>query len=152
MEPAVDPAQEIQAAGRIHRLGQEQDCFIKRLAFRDSIEEAVIELHAKIKSGVVKVVDGRVDSQASQAVLQAFQKGKVTHDHSRCLRNSSLSNVPPSPNAPPSSNVPPSSNRHPLRTLVGLILNRPIISPFSDMPSFFLLSMITTCLASSSLF
>jgi len=41
MEPCIDPAQEIQAAGRIHRLGQTKDCFIKRFAFKDSIEEAV---------------------------------------------------------------------------------------------------------------
>lgn len=41
MEPCLDPGQELQAAGRIHRLGQTRDVFIRRFAFRDSIEEAV---------------------------------------------------------------------------------------------------------------
>ena len=82
----MDPAQEIQACGRIHRLGQEQDCYIRRFAFKDSIEEAVIELHDNIKAGTVKVVDGQMDKTASQEVLQAFQKDKVTHDHSGMQR------------------------------------------------------------------
>ena len=30
MEPCIDPSQETQAAGRIHRLGQTKDVFIKR--------------------------------------------------------------------------------------------------------------------------
>ena len=55
MEPSLDPAQEVQAAGRIHRLGQTRDVFITRYAFKDSIEEAVIELHGKIKSGEIKL-------------------------------------------------------------------------------------------------
>ena len=38
MEPCVDPAQEAQAAGRIHRLGQTKDIFIKRYCFKDSVE------------------------------------------------------------------------------------------------------------------
>ena len=51
MEPALDPATEAQAAGRIHRLGQTREVLIKRFCFRDTIEEAVCELHSKIKSG-----------------------------------------------------------------------------------------------------
>ena len=34
----------MQAAGRIHRLGQTRDIFIRRYCFRDSIEEAVVAL------------------------------------------------------------------------------------------------------------
>lgn len=42
------------AAGRIHRLGQSKDCFVKRFAFKDSIEEAVTMLHDKIKNKEVR--------------------------------------------------------------------------------------------------
>jgi hypothetical protein len=45
----------VQAAGRIHRLGQTKDIFITRYAFRDSIEQATATLHEKVKSGDIKV-------------------------------------------------------------------------------------------------
>jgi SNF2 family DNA or RNA helicase len=55
MEPSIDPATEIQVAGRIHRLGQLNDVLVRRLCFRDSIEEKVCSLHDKIKNGDAKV-------------------------------------------------------------------------------------------------
>ena len=51
MEPALDPSQELQAAGRIHRLGQTKEVFIFRYAFRSTVEEAVLAFHEKVKSG-----------------------------------------------------------------------------------------------------
>jgi SNF2 family DNA or RNA helicase len=36
LEPCVDPAQELQAAGRIHRLGQSKDVLVKRFCYRAS--------------------------------------------------------------------------------------------------------------------
>jgi len=86
MEPCVDPGQEVQACGRIHRLGQEKDCFVKRFAFRDSIEEAVVNLHEKIKAKEITVVDGKVDEKASKEALDAFLKGKTTHEHTGAQR------------------------------------------------------------------
>ena len=80
MEPCIDPAQEIQAAGRIHRLGQEKDCFIKRLAFKDSIEEAVIMIHNKIRNKEIAVVDGVVDSAASSKAMREYAANMTTHD------------------------------------------------------------------------
>ena len=59
MEPLSDPAAEVQAAGRIHRLGQSKDIFITRYAFRDSIEEATAALHERIKQGEIVVRDGQ---------------------------------------------------------------------------------------------
>jgi SWI/SNF-related matrix-associated actin-dependent regulator of chromatin subfamily A3 len=78
MEPAIDPASEVrsgltrvcprktyqstfqvQAAGRIHRLGQTKEIHIKRFAFKDSIDEAIASLHTKIKSGDVTLVAPR---------------------------------------------------------------------------------------------
>ena len=64
MEPSLDPAQEVQAAGRIHRLGQTRDIFIRRYAFHDSIEAACCALHEQISSGAIKIVDGRFPPEA----------------------------------------------------------------------------------------
>ena len=50
----IDPATEVQAAGRIHRLGQTKDVLIKRFAFRDSLDERVCKLHTEIVSGRIK--------------------------------------------------------------------------------------------------
>ena len=60
MEPCPDPGQEAQAAGRIHRLGQKKEVFVKKYCFRQSIEETIVKLHEKIKSGDVKIVDGKM--------------------------------------------------------------------------------------------
>ena len=70
LEPTLDPAQELQAAGRIHRLGQTRDIFIKRFAFKDSIEEAVCALHDKIKSGEIVLTDGRFPREAHELFRQ----------------------------------------------------------------------------------
>ena len=66
MEPMPDPAQEVQAAGRIHRLGQTRDIFIRRYCFRDSIEEAVCAMHAQIRAGAFRVVDGKFPPEAEE--------------------------------------------------------------------------------------
>mmetsp|Transcript_33539 Transcript_33539/g.61289 ORF Transcript_33539/g.61289 Transcript_33539/m.61289 type:complete len:654 (-) Transcript_33539:214-2175(-) len=57
MEPSIDPAVEVQAAGRIHRLGQTKEVLIKRFVFKNTIEEAVCEVHSKIKAGEVAITD-----------------------------------------------------------------------------------------------
>ena len=44
-EPALDPAAEVQMAGRIHRLGQTHDVLIKRFLYRQTIEERIDVLH-----------------------------------------------------------------------------------------------------------
>ena len=66
MEPMADPAQEVQAAGRIHRLGQTQDIFIRRYCFRDSIEEAVCAMHEQIRRGAFRVLDGKFPPEADE--------------------------------------------------------------------------------------
>lgn len=50
----------MQAAGRIHRLGQTKDVLIKRFAFRRSLEDNIIQLHAAIEAGTVAVTDGHI--------------------------------------------------------------------------------------------
>ena len=56
MEPCIDPATEVQAAGRIHRLGQTKDVLIKRFAFRDSLDENIIKLHERMRRAATDVV------------------------------------------------------------------------------------------------
>ena len=53
MEPAMDPALEAQAAGRIHRLGQEKEVLIRRFAFAGTVEESILALHAALKAGTL---------------------------------------------------------------------------------------------------
>ena len=65
------PAQELQAAGRIHRLGQTKEIFIKRFAFKDSIEEAVCAMHDKVKKGDLKMVDGRFANRDAAEKMSA---------------------------------------------------------------------------------
>jgi SNF2 family DNA or RNA helicase len=58
LEPALDPATEVQAAGRIRRLGQTRGVLIKRFAFKNSLDEHICELHEAVKDGRVKIRDG----------------------------------------------------------------------------------------------
>jgi superfamily II DNA or RNA helicase len=50
-EPCTSPATEAQAAGRIHRLGQTKEIHIVRLAFRRSVEAALVEMHDARQKG-----------------------------------------------------------------------------------------------------
>lgn len=60
MEPSINPQVEIQCAGRIHRLGQRRDVLVRRFCFRDSIEEKIVSLHAKIEAGDATIPNGKV--------------------------------------------------------------------------------------------
>lgn len=55
MEPNVDMAKEIQAAGRIHRLGQTKNVQVKKLVYKDSIEENILAYHNEIIAGRIDV-------------------------------------------------------------------------------------------------
>lgn len=79
MEPCIDPGVEAQAAGRIHRLGQTKEIFIKRYCFRATIEEAIIALHAQIKNGTIKIVDGHMPHTANKIMADACT-AHVQHD------------------------------------------------------------------------
>jgi SNF2 family DNA or RNA helicase len=67
-EPCLDPQMELQAAGRIHRLGQTKPVLVKKLMFRDSIESSINELHEAIRDGTVKISNGKFN----QDVLSYF--------------------------------------------------------------------------------
>ena len=77
MEPALDPAQEAQAAGRIHRLGQTKEIFIKRFAFRRTIDEAIASLHDKVRDGKIAIVDKEFPPE----VIEHFIEHGVARPH-----------------------------------------------------------------------
>ena len=64
MEPCLDPAVEVQAAGRIHRLGQTKSVRVIRYAFKNSPEHNITKLHKEIIAGKVSITDGFVPRRA----------------------------------------------------------------------------------------
>ena len=64
MEPCLDPAMEVQAAGRIHRLGQSKSVLVKRLACRDTCEEVVLRVHEQIRAGQIAIADNCLPARA----------------------------------------------------------------------------------------
>ena len=78
MEPSPDPATEAQAAGRIHRLGQTKEILIKRFAFRNTIEHAIVDMHEEIKAK--RVAAGATnDSKVVRDVLRRLKLDEVPH-------------------------------------------------------------------------
>ena len=68
--PCFDPSEELQAAGRIHRLGQSKDVLCKRFCFRSTYEEQVVELHRQLKSGQAALTDGKLSGKLFQLVTK----------------------------------------------------------------------------------
>ena len=71
LEPCLDPATEVQAAGRIHRLGQDKPCHVVKFAFKNSYEANILKLHEKIGKGKLQIVDGRVEKKALEILAKA---------------------------------------------------------------------------------
>ena len=72
MEPMIDPAMEIQAAGRIHRLGQTKAVTVTRFAFNNSIEENIIKVHALVKAKQLTVDDGELTKDGMAILLKGL--------------------------------------------------------------------------------
>jgi len=53
--PCVDPSDEVQAAGRIHRLGQTRQVLLKKFVMKGTVEESIVEMHAKLKDGTMSL-------------------------------------------------------------------------------------------------
>ena len=53
--PCVDPSDEVQAAGRIHRLGQTRQVLLKKFVMKGTVEESIVEMHAKLKAGTMSL-------------------------------------------------------------------------------------------------
>ena len=66
MEPCLDPSMEVQAAGRIRRLGQTRNVLVKRLVYKRSLDAAVLKLHAQIEAGRVAIANNIFPPKAIQ--------------------------------------------------------------------------------------
>ena len=66
MEPCIDPAQEIQAAGRIHRLGQTKQVGVTKYYFDDTCESQILKLHEKIQAGEITYTAGVLNHSAKE--------------------------------------------------------------------------------------
>jgi SNF2 family DNA or RNA helicase len=73
MEPNLDPAVEVQAAGRIHRLGQDKPCHVVKFAFNNSYESNVIDLHTEINAGRISIIDGFVPPEAWRILTRGLR-------------------------------------------------------------------------------
>lgn len=74
LEPCLDPAVEVQAAGRIHRLGQDKSCHVVKFAFKNSYEANILKLHEKLGKGKLQIVDGRVEKKAVEILAKGVRK------------------------------------------------------------------------------
>ena len=69
MEPALDPATEVQAAGRIHRLGQTKHVHVTKFVHSNSPEENILGVHREIAAGRIKIVDNHVPAAAVRLLM-----------------------------------------------------------------------------------
>ena len=69
-EPCIHPQMEVQAAGRIHRLGQTRPVLVKKLVYRDSVESCIVSLHEAIRKGEVQITDGSFPKAAKEIVTK----------------------------------------------------------------------------------
>jgi SNF2 family DNA or RNA helicase len=59
MEPCIDPATEVQAAGRIHRLGQKKAVGVTKYVYDGTVESHIVKLHDEIEQkGNDDLIDG----------------------------------------------------------------------------------------------
>ena len=65
LQALVDPGDEVQAAGRIHRLGQTRRVLLKKFIMKGTVEEAIEEFHSKLKTGVFKFSSGSMPKAAA---------------------------------------------------------------------------------------
>jgi len=70
MEPCIDPSDEVQAAGRIHRLGQNKAVTVTKLVYADSFESNTVELHQHVANGTVQFTAKGIGNDALKILLR----------------------------------------------------------------------------------
>jgi hypothetical protein len=81
LEPTFDPAVAVQAAGRVHRLGQSNEVKIVQLAYRSTLDEAVLAVHDQIRDGTLRLQDGHLPATV-EALLDSYRRAH-SFQHSR---------------------------------------------------------------------
>ena len=74
MEPCVNPTDEIQAAGRIHRLGQTRPVQVTKLVYENNVETNILLLHKEIEQGRLQFSN---DGGLTRVGLQILLRGVV---------------------------------------------------------------------------
>ena len=69
LDPWWNPAVEDQAADRTHRIGQERPVFVHRLVAEGTVEEKILELHARKRALASSVVEGAHSSALTREDL-----------------------------------------------------------------------------------
>jgi len=72
LDPWWNPAVENQAADRVHRIGQDQPVTVYRLVTADTVEEKVIELHARKQKMAEEILEGAGKTRLSKDELLAL--------------------------------------------------------------------------------
>jgi len=72
LDPWWNPAVEMQAADRAHRIGQRNPVTIYRLVTADTVEERVVELHARKRAMAEELLDGTGSTRLSATDLVAL--------------------------------------------------------------------------------
>lgn len=77
LEPSIDPSTHLQAAGRIHRLGQNKAVQCIKFVFRNSVESNIVDLHHEIAAGNISIADGHFPPEAVHILARGI--GSRTH-------------------------------------------------------------------------
>jgi SNF2 family DNA or RNA helicase len=73
MEPSLDPADEIQAMGSCHCLGQERVIEMKKFVFAETVEANMVALHKEIENGRIHVEDINVSVDAVKVLTRGLK-------------------------------------------------------------------------------
>lgn len=81
IEPCLNPALEMQAIGRVYRIGQPKEVFVKYLVMKDSVEEKMMSLN---KTKMVSL-------EAASASVSSSSSSKAPSSQTKTLNESELS-------------------------------------------------------------